>query len=150
MARRSSSRRSSARRPFRAFLWINLAVALLIGGCGRTDFPQGDASALYDSISQRLFSLPDATRVFLCHDYLPAGRSQYQYMTTLGEQRAHNVHVHQGVAEAQFVSLRQARDATLGMPTLLLPSVQVNMRAGCLPPAEDNGVRYLKIPLDAL
>ena len=118
-------------------------------GTARCDFPGGDAHSLYRSI-QRLFSLPDATRVFLCHDYLPAGRSQYQYMTTLGEQRAHNVHVHQGVAEAQFVSLRQARDATLGMPTLLLPSVQVNMRAGCLPPAEDNGVRYLKIPLDAL
>lgn len=118
-------------------------------GTARCDFPGGDAHSLYRSI-QRLFSLPDATRVFLCHDYLPAGRSQYQYMTTLGEQRAHNVHVHQGVAEAQFVSLRQARDATLGMPTLLLPSVQVNMRAGCLPPAEDNGVRYLKIPLDVL
>lgn len=116
-------------------------------GTARCDFPGGDAHILYRSI-QRLFKLPDETRVFLCHDYKAPGRDEYQHETTIGEQRRHNVHVHEGVSEEEFVAMRTARDATLDMPTLILPSVQVNMRAGHLPPAEDNGVRYLKIPLD--
>lgn len=118
-------------------------------GTARCDFPGGDARALYQSI-QRLFELPDDTRLFMCHDYLPAGRTEHQYQSTVAEQRQRNVHAHQGVSEDQFVAMRQARDATLDMPVLILPSVQVNMRAGELPPAEDNGVRYLKIPLNQL
>jgi glyoxylase-like metal-dependent hydrolase (beta-lactamase superfamily II) len=118
-------------------------------GTSRCDFPGGDARALYQSI-QRLFALPDDTRLFMCHDYLPEGRTEHQYQSTVAEQRQRNVHVHQGVSEDQFVAMRQARDATLDMPVLILPSVQVNMRAGELPPAEDNGVRYLKIPLNQL
>lgn len=118
-------------------------------GTARCDFPGGDARALHQSI-QRLFALPDDTRLFMCHDYLPAGRTEHQYQSTVAEQRQRNVHVHQGVSEDQFVAMRQARDATLDMPVLILPSVQVNMRAGELPPAEDNGVRYLKIPLNQL
>lgn len=118
-------------------------------GTARCDFPGGDARTLYQSI-QRLFALPDDTRLYLCHDYLPAGRSEYSCMTTVAEQRAGNVHVHLGIDEQAFVAMRSARDATLGMPALMLPSVQVNMRAGHLPPAEDNGVRYLKVPLNAL
>ncbi len=116
-------------------------------GTARCDFPGGDAHALYASI-QRLFALPDATRVFMCHDYLPAGRSQLQYETTIGAEKSGNIHVHEGVSEADFVSMREKRDAGLSMPRLILPSVQVNMRAGALPPAEDNGVRYLKLPID--
>ena len=118
-------------------------------GTARCDFPGGDARTLYQSI-QRLFALPDDTRLYLCHDYLPAGRSEYSCMTTVAEQRAGNVHVHLGIDEQAFVAMRSARDATLGMPALMLPSVQVNMRAGHLPPAEDNGVCYLKVPLNAL
>lgn len=118
-------------------------------GTARCDFPGGDARALYQSI-QRLFALPDDTRLFMCHDYLPARRTEHHYQSTVGEQRQRNVHIHQGVSEDQFVTMRQARDATLDMPVLILPSVQVNMRAGELPPAEDNGVRYLKIPLNQL
>ncbi|MBD7977089.1 MBL fold metallo-hydrolase [Serpens gallinarum] len=118
-------------------------------GTARCDFPGGDAHALYQSI-QHLFALPDDTRLFMCHDYLPAGRTEHHYQSTVGEQRQRNVHIHQGVSEEQFVTMRQARDATLDMPVLILPSVQVNMRAGELPPAEDNGVRYLKIPLNQL
>ncbi|HEX5514846.1 MAG TPA: MBL fold metallo-hydrolase [Gammaproteobacteria bacterium] len=118
-------------------------------GTARCDFPGGDASTLYRSI-QKLFELPDETRVFMCHDYLAPGRDEYLYETTIGEQRRHNVHVHEGISEEEFVAMRTARDATLDMPTLILPSVQVNMRAGHLPPAEENGIRYLKIPLDVL
>ncbi|WP_339732018.1 MBL fold metallo-hydrolase [uncultured Pseudomonas sp.] len=118
-------------------------------GTARCDFPGGDARALYRSIS-RLFALPGSTRLFMCHDYLAPGREQHRYQTTVAEQRVHNVHVHQGVDEEAFVAMRQARDASLGMPALMLPSVQVNMRAGHLPPAEDNGVRYLKVPLNVL
>ncbi len=118
-------------------------------GTARCDFPGGDAHLLYQSI-QKLFALPDATRLFMCHDYKAEGRDDFRNQTTVGEQRQHNVHVHQGIGEDQFVAMRQARDVTLGMPTLILPSVQVNMRAGQLPPAEDNGTRYLKIPLDVL
>jgi glyoxylase-like metal-dependent hydrolase (beta-lactamase superfamily II) len=118
-------------------------------GTARCDFPGGDAATLYRSI-QRIFALPDATRLFLCHDYKAPGRDEFACETTVGAQRRGNIHVHDGIAEAEFVAMRMARDATLNMPQLLLPAVQVNMRAGALPPAEDNGVRYLKIPLDAL
>ncbi|KFJ90970.1 beta-lactamase [Pseudomonas sp. 1-7] len=118
-------------------------------GTARCDFPGGDAHTLFQSI-RKLFALPDATRLFMCHDYKAPGREDYRYETTVAEERAHNVHVHEGISEADFVAMRRARDATLGMPTLILPSVQVNMRAGQLPPAEDNGTRYLKIPLDVL
>jgi glyoxylase-like metal-dependent hydrolase (beta-lactamase superfamily II) len=118
-------------------------------GTARCDFPGGDARTLYRSI-RRIFALPDATRVFLCHDYKASGREQFAHETTVGKQRRHNIHVREEIDEDQFVRLRSERDAALSMPRLMLPSVQVNMRAGHLPPAEDNGVRYLKIPLDAL
>lgn len=118
-------------------------------GTARCDFPGGDAHTLFQSI-RKLFALPDATRLFMCHDYKAPGRDNYLFETTVAEQREHNVHVHEGIGEADFVAMRSARDATLGMPTLILPSVQVNMRGGQLPPAEDNGTRYLKIPLDQL
>ena len=118
-------------------------------GTARCDFPGGDARTLFQSI-HRLFSLPDDTRLFMCHDYKALGRDDFRFQTTVAEQRAHNVHVHEGIGEAEFVAMRSARDATLGMPLLILPSVQVNMRAGQLPPAEANGTRYLKIPLDVL
>jgi len=115
-------------------------------GTARADFPGGDARTLYRSI-HRLLSLPADTRLFLCHDYKAPGRDRYAWETTVAEQRAHNVHVHEGVSEDEFVAMREARDATLSAPQLLLPSVQVNIRAGHLPAAEDNGVSYLKIPL---
>ncbi|WAC45233.1 MBL fold metallo-hydrolase [Pseudomonas sp. SL4(2022)] len=118
-------------------------------GTARCDFPGGDARMLYQSI-RKLFALPGDTRLFMCHDYKAPGRDDFRYQTTVAEQRALNVHVHEGISEADFVAMRSARDATLGMPMLILPSVQVNMRAGQLPPAEDNGTRYLKIPLDML
>lgn len=118
-------------------------------GTARCDFPGGDAHRLYQSI-QRLFKLPDSTRVFLCHDYKAPGRDEYCNETTIAEQRQNNIHVREGITAEEFVAMRTARDATLDMPTLILPSVRVNMRAGELPPAEDNGVRYLKIPLNAL
>ena len=117
-------------------------------GTARCDFPGGDARALYKSI-QRLLALPPETRMFMCHDYMPNGR-EMQYETTVGEQKISNLQVHDGISEDEFVAMRSAKDQTLSMPTLILPSVQVNMRAGELPPAEDNGVRYLKIPLDAV
>ncbi|VCU70431.1 putative metallo-hydrolase [Pigmentiphaga humi] len=118
-------------------------------GTARCDFPGGDARTLYRSI-RRLLALPEAARVFLCHDYQAPGRDRYVWETTIGEQRRGNIHVHEGVSEDDFVAMREARDATLSMPRLILPSVQVNMRAGHLPEPEDNGVRYLKIPVDAL
>jgi len=118
-------------------------------GTARTDFPGGDAATLYRSI-QRIFALPDETRLFMCHDYKAPGRDEYRWETSVSEERAKNAHVHDGVTEAEFVKFRTERDATLGMPKLILPSVQVNMRAGQLPPAEDNGNQYLKIPLNAL
>ena len=117
-------------------------------GSARADFPGGDARTLYRSI-RRLLDLPASTRVFVCHDYPPAGRSAH-WQTTVAEQRAHNIHVHDGIGEDEFVARRQARDATLGVPTLILPSLQVNVRAGSLPPPDDNGVAYLRIPLNAL
>ncbi|HQS00167.1 MULTISPECIES: MBL fold metallo-hydrolase [unclassified Polaromonas] len=117
-------------------------------GTARCDFPGGDAAALYRSV-HRLLGLPPETRLFMCHDYPPEGRSPV-WETTVAEQRAKNIHVHDGVSEAEFVKMRTARDATLAMPNLILPSVQVNIRAGEMPPAEGNGVSYLKIPLNAL
>ena len=117
-------------------------------GTARCDFPGGSASQLYRSI-RRLLALPPETRLYMCHDYPPEGREP-RWETTVAEQRASNIHVHDGVDEDSFVAMRQSRDATLGMPTLILPSVQVNIRAGQMPPPEDNGVSYLKIPLNAL
>ena len=118
-------------------------------GTARCDFPGGDAATLYASI-QKIFALPDSTRILLCHDYKAPGREVFAHETTVAAQRAGNIHVHDGTDEADFVAMRTARDATLKMPQLILPAVQVNMRAGQLPPAEDNGMRYLKIPLDAI
>ncbi|MEC5215700.1 glyoxylase-like metal-dependent hydrolase (beta-lactamase superfamily II) [Actimicrobium sp. GrIS 1.19] len=115
-------------------------------GTARCDFPGGDAATLFRSIA-RVLSLPDNSRLYMCHDYLPGGRT-LQFVSTVAEQRADNIHVRAGISEAGFVAMRTARDATLAMPTLLLPSVQVNMRAGHLPQPEDNGTRYLKIPLN--
>ncbi|MCU1724652.1 MBL fold metallo-hydrolase [Pseudomonas sp. 5P_5.1_Bac1] len=114
-------------------------------GTARCDFPGADARVLYRSI-MRILALPDDTRLFMCHDYLPGGR-ELRYMTTVAEQRASNIHIHQGISEDEFVAMRQARDATLEMPVLMLPSVQINMRSGQFPEPEDNGVSYLKIPL---
>ena len=117
-------------------------------GSARADFPGGDARALYRSM-RRLLDLPPATRVFVCHDYAPDGRGT-RWETTVAEQRARNIHVRDGIDEDAFVAMRTARDATLGMPTLILPAIQVNVRAGHLPPADDNGISYLRIPLNAL
>jgi glyoxylase-like metal-dependent hydrolase (beta-lactamase superfamily II) len=116
-------------------------------GTARCDFPGGSAQAMYQSV-RRILALPDATRLFMCHDYPPAGR-EARWETTVAEQRAHNVHVHDGITEQQFVEMRTKRDATLDMPTLILPAIQVNLNAGRLPDAEENGVRYLKIPINA-
>ena len=118
-------------------------------GTARADFPGGDARTLYRSI-RRLLSLPDQTGLHLCHDYKAPGRDTYAWETSVGEEREHNVHVRDGVSEDQFVAMREARDATLGMPRLILPSIQVNMRGGHLPEPEDNGMRYLKLPINAL
>jgi glyoxylase-like metal-dependent hydrolase (beta-lactamase superfamily II) len=118
-------------------------------GTARCDFPGGDAGTLWDSI-QKVLSLPDDTRIFLCHDYKAPGRDAYAWETTVAEEKAHNVHVGAGITRAQFVAMREARDATLEMPRLIIPSIQVNMRAGQMPPAEDNGVTYLKVPLNTL
>lgn len=115
-------------------------------GTARADFPGGDAGTLYASI-RRLLSLPPETRLFMCHDYKAPGRDAFAWETTVGEQRARNVHVRDGVDLAAFVAMRKQRDATLAAPVLLLPSIQVNMRAGRLPPADANGTRYLRIPL---
>lgn len=118
-------------------------------GTARCDFPGGSARELYRSI-RRLLALPEATRVFMCHDYKAPGRESYAWETTIGAERAGNVHVREGVDEAAFVAMREARDATLPVPRLILPAIQVNMRAGHFPAAEGNGVRYLKLPVDAL
>ena len=116
-------------------------------GTARCDFPGGDARTLYHSI-QKVLSLPEQTRLFLCHDYKAPGRELFQHETSVAEQRKTNVHVHDGISEEEFVKMRTERDATLGMPRLIIPSVQVNMRAGELPPAEDNGQVYLKVPIN--
>lgn len=118
-------------------------------GTARCDFPGGDAGTLYDSI-QRLFELPDETRVFLCHDYKAPGRDSYMFETTIADEKAHNIHVGGSASKEDFVKMRTARDATLDMPKLILPSVQINMRAGNLPEPEDNGQRYMKLPINAL
>ena len=116
-------------------------------GTARADFPGGDARMLYRSI-KRLMALPRETRLFMCHDYLPkGGRQHFAWETTVGEEIARNIHVHEGVSEDDFVKMRTARDATLSAPTLLMPSIQVNMRAGKLPPADANGVHYLRVPI---
>lgn len=118
-------------------------------GTARCDFPGGDARTLYQSI-QKIFALPGETRLFMCHDYKAPGRDHYAWETTVAEEKARNIHVGGDADEESFVAMRTTRDATLAMPTLILPSVQVNMRAGDLPEPEDNGTRYLKIPLNAV
>ncbi|HET7710207.1 MAG TPA: MBL fold metallo-hydrolase, partial [Sphingomicrobium sp.] len=118
-------------------------------GSARCDFPGGDARQLYRSI-RRLMQLPDETRVFLCHDYKAPNRPEFVWETTILAERVANVHVHEGVDEEAFVAMRTQRDATLAMPRLILPSIQVNMRGGRMPEPEDNGVRYLKLPIDRL
>jgi glyoxylase-like metal-dependent hydrolase (beta-lactamase superfamily II) len=116
-------------------------------GTARCDFPGGDAKTLY--ASTRMLSLPPETRLFMCHDYPPIDR-EVAFETTVAEQRARNIHVHDGVSEEEFVAMRERRDATLELPVLILPSVQINIRAGQLPPAEENGIAYAKIPLNVL
>jgi glyoxylase-like metal-dependent hydrolase (beta-lactamase superfamily II) len=118
-------------------------------GTARADFPGGDARALYHSI-RRILSLPPATTLWMCHDYRPADRDTYRWQTTVGEQRAHNVHMRDGIEEEEFVAARTARDRTLAAPTLLIPSVQVNIRAGQMPPSDSNGQVYLRLPLNRL
>lgn len=118
-------------------------------GSARADFPGGDAHVLYRSV-RRLLSLPEASRLFLCHDYKAPGRDTYAWETTVAEQRCGNVHLHDGISEDDFVAMRKARDASLDMPRLILPSIQVNMRGGHFPEPEENGVSYLKLPLNRL
>ena len=118
-------------------------------GSARADFPGGCARQLYRSV-RRLMRLPDQTRAFMCHDYKAPGRESFAWETTIGAERTANVHLHEGVTEEEFVAMRTARDKTLGMPKLILPSLQINMRGGRLPEPEDNGVRYLKLPIDSL
>jgi len=118
-------------------------------GSARADFPGGDAARLYRSV-RRLMLLPDETRVFLCHDYKAPNRDHFVWETTMLAQRTANVHLHEGVTEAEFVEMRTQRDATLDMPRLILPSIQVNMRGGHMPPPEDNGLSYLKLPVNVL
>lgn len=117
-------------------------------GTARADFPGGDAGTLFDSV-QKILALPDEVRIFMCHDYGPGGR-EVAFETSVAEEKAHNIHVGAGKSRDAFVKMRTERDATLDMPRLILPSLQVNMRAGALPPAEDNGTRYMKIPLNVL
>ena len=118
-------------------------------GSARTDFPGGDAARLYESI-QKIFALPGDTRLFMCHDYKAPGRDVYAWETTVAEQRASNIHINDTVSREAFVEMREGRDSQLGMPKLILPSLQVNLCAGRLPKPEDNDIRYLKIPLDAV
>ena len=118
------------------------------GGSARADFPGGDAATLFRSM-KRILTLPDAIRLFMCHDYGPNGR-EIRWETTVGDERQHNIHVHDGVTEAEFVALREARDKTLAMPRLIIPSLQVNMRAGQLPPKDESGKTFLKVPINAL
>jgi len=118
-------------------------------GTARADFPGGDAATLYRS-TRKILDLPPETRVFVGHDYLPEGRTEFRWETTVAEERARNIHVHEGVAEAEFVAMRQARDATLPPPTLILPSLQVNIRAGALPPATPGGHVFLRLPVTAV
>ena len=117
-------------------------------GTARCDFPGGNANVLYQSV-KRILSFPNETRLYMCHDYPPNER-EVAYMTTVGDERKHNIHIHDGISEQDFVAMRTARDATLEMPVLILPAVQINIRAGELPPKETNGVSYLKIPINSL
>jgi glyoxylase-like metal-dependent hydrolase (beta-lactamase superfamily II) len=139
---------TDAGEPARQVAFVGDTLFMPDYGTARCDFPGGSASTLFQSI-QKVLSLPDSTQLYLCHDYPPEGREP-QCVTTVAEQKKANVHVHQGVGEEAFVKMRQARDATLSMPVLMLPSVQVNMRAGHMPPPEGNGTTYLKIPINAL
>ena len=118
-------------------------------GTARVDFPGGDAETLYNSI-QKIFALPDETRLFMCHDYKAKNRDTYAWETTVKEERENNIHVGKGKSKQDFIDLRTARDKTLGMPKLILPSIQVNIRAGQLPEPNENGIRYLKIPLNTV
>jgi glyoxylase-like metal-dependent hydrolase (beta-lactamase superfamily II) len=118
-------------------------------GTARADFPGGSAHALYGSI-RKILELPPATRIFVGHDYLPEGRSDFVWETTVADQRAHNVHMHDGVSEAEFIAMRTARDKGLEAPQLILPALQVNIRAGALPPASPGGHVYLRLPINAL
>lgn len=118
-------------------------------GTARADFPGGDARIMYQSI-QKILALPDETTLYMCHDYKAPGRDEFAWETTVAEEKANNIHIGGGASEDAFVAMREARDATLSMPTLILPSVQVNIRAGEMPPADDNGVSYLKIPINQL
>ena len=118
-------------------------------GSARTDFPGGDARQLYHSV-KKILSLPSETRLFLCHDYKAPGRDDFVWETTVAAQRAENIHMHDGITEEEFVTLREGRDAGLSMPVLMLPAVQVNMRAGQFPPPEENGISYLKIPVNGI
>ena len=118
-------------------------------GSARTDFPGGSAPQLYESI-QKILALPDDTRLFMCHDYKAPGRDVYAWETSVAEQRANNIHINDKVSREEFVAMREGRDSQLGMPKLILPSLQVNLRAGQLPEPEDNNIRYLKLPLDAV
>ena len=129
-------------------LFVGDSLFMPDGGTARCDFPGGSAATLYASI-RRLYQLPDATRVFVCHDYGPGGRAVAS-QTSIGAEKSSNIHLTAQTSQADFVALREARDATLSMPALILPSVQVNIRAGRLPDPEPNGVRYLKLPLDSL
>ena len=129
-------------------LFVGDSLFMPDGGTARCDFPGGDAATLFRSI-RRLYELPDDTRVFVCHDYAPGGR-EHRCETTIGEQKRHNIHVRADTPEAEFVAMREARDARLDPPALILPAVQVNIRAGALPRPDANGVRYLRIPVDAL
>lgn len=118
-------------------------------GTARADFPGGDAATLFGSI-KRLMHLPDETRVFLCHDYKAPGRDEFAWETTIGAERASNVHAREGITQEAFVTMRELRDETLGIPSLILPSIQINMRGGHLPPPDDNGTVYLKLPINTL
>ncbi|RZV47852.1 MAG: MBL fold metallo-hydrolase [Sphingomonadaceae bacterium] len=127
-------------------VWVGDTLFMPDFGTARADFPGGDARQLYRSI-RKLLELPDHTTIYLCHDYKAPGRDEYRWETTIGEQRENSVHIRDGVSEDEFVAMREERDASLAVPRLLLPSIQVNIRAGRLPEAEDNGVQYLKIPI---
>jgi glyoxylase-like metal-dependent hydrolase (beta-lactamase superfamily II) len=129
-------------------LFVGDTLFMPDSGTARADFPGGDAATLFRSVG-RLLALPGETRVFVCHDYRGQGRRDFAWETTVAEQRACNIHVRDGVSETAFVALREARDATLATPALLLPAIQVNMRAGQFPPAESDGVRYLRVPVRA-
>ena len=118
-------------------------------GTARCDFPGGSSETLFDSV-QKILALPDETRIFVCHDYKAPGRDEYAWETTVGAQKALNIHIGAGKSKADFVAMRDARDATLAMPRLIIPSLQINMRAGQMPEPEDNGISYLKVPLNGL